>query len=257
MADTPDRVPVASDGAEAEEAIGGYAFRDQGLLRTALTHKSFAHEHRYPKRDHNERLEFLGDSILGYIVGRVLFESFPQLPEGALSKIKAHFVSAPVLAAKARDLDVPRRIRLGTGELKTGGREKESILADCYEALIAAITIDGGMEAADRLVREMFGRDVSGVDLADLSFRDFKTVIQEYAQSLGLPLPEYRVVDEYGPDHQKTFVVELTWNGTVFAYGKGPSKKEAQRLAARRALQRLNEEKGAVSPLPPATAPIR
>jgi len=214
----------------------------------ALTHKSFAHEHRYPKKEHNERLEFLGDAILGCIIGRVLYESFPQLPEGALSKIKAHFVSTPVLAGKSRDLALAGRIKLGTGEEKTGGREKESILADAFEALIAAITLDGGMTASETMVRELFHRDISGVDLADLSFRDFKTVIQEYAQSLGLPLPEYRVVDEYGPDHQKIFVVELTWNGTVFSYGKGPSKKEAQRLAARKALQKLNEEKAPGAP---------
>jgi ribonuclease-3 len=237
--------------------VGSHVFHDPILLETALTHKSYAHENRYPKKDHNERLEFLGDSILGFVVGRMLFDAFPQLPEGALSKIKAHFVSTPVLAGKARDLGLAVRLRLGTGEEKTGGREKESILAGTFEAVLAAVTIDGGLPAAELLVREMFQRDVAGVDLADLSFRDFKTVVQEYAQSLGLPLPEYRVVDEYGPDHQKVFVVELTWNGTVFSYGKGPSKKEAQRLAARRALQRLNEQKAPGVPVVAAGGPSR
>jgi ribonuclease III len=217
----------------------GYEFRDTGLLERALTHKSFTNENRETRSPNNERLEFLGDAILGFAVGEFIYRFFPDLQEGSLSKIKAHLVSAAMLAGKARDLGIGKFLRMGTGEARSGGAEKLSLIADAFEALIAAIYLDGGLEAASEFVRRAFGPEVSGIDVGDLSFHDYKTALQETAQGLGLPLPEYRVVDESGPDHEKAFVVELSWDGAPFSYGHGSSKREAQRKAAKEALKKL------------------
>ena len=217
----------------------GYSFRDPALLARALTHRSFTNEHRDPRSPNNERLEFLGDTVLGFVVGEYIYRAFPNLQEGALSKIKAHLVSATMLAAKARELGIGRFLRMGTGEARSGGAEKLSLLADAFEAVVAAVYLDGGLAAAETLVRRVFSPDVAGIDIGDLSFHDYKTALQECAQSLGLPLPEYRVVDEYGPDHEKSFVVEAFWDGVAFAYGRGTSKREAQRKAAKEALKKL------------------
>jgi ribonuclease-3 len=217
----------------------GYSFRDPALLSRALTHRSFTNEHRDPRSPNNERLEFLGDTVLGFVIGEYIYRSFPNLQEGALSKIKAHLVSAAMLSAKARELGVGRFLRMGTGEARSGGADKASLLADAFEAVVAAVYLDGGLSAAETLVHKVFAPDVAGIDIGDLSFHDYKTALQECAQSLGLPLPEYRVVDEYGPDHEKAFVVEVFWDGVAFTYGRGPSKREAQRKAAKEALKKL------------------
>ena len=227
-----------------EERVG-YVFRDRELLERALTHKSFTNEQRETRSPNNERLEFLGDTVLGFVIGELIYRTFPTLQEGALSKIKAHLVSAPMLAEKGRSLAIGRFLRLGTGEARSGGAEKHSLLADAFEAVVAAIYLDGGLAAAETFVRRVFTSDVAGIDIGDLSFHDYKTALQETAQSLGLPLPDYRVVDEYGPDHEKAFVVEVYWNGEPFAYGRGSSKREAQRKAAKEALKKLGR-------LPPA-----
>ena len=217
----------------------GYEFRDQDLLERALTHKSYSNENREVRAPNNERLEFLGDAVLGFVVGEMIYRSFPNLQEGALSKIKAHLVSATMLAAKGRVLEIGRFLRMGAGEARSGGAEKLSLLADAFEAVVAAIYLDGGLPATEAFVRRVFDTEVSGIDIGDLSFHDYKTTLQETAQGLGLPLPEYRVVEESGPDHEKAFLVELLWDGEAFAYGRGPSKREAQRKAAKDALKRL------------------
>lgn len=222
----------------------GHVFRDPGLLERALTHKSFANERRDAGPENNERLEFLGDTVLGFLVGDLLFRAFPTLQEGALSKIKAHLVSAATLGEKARALEIGRFLRMGTGEARSGGSEKPSLVADAFEAVVAAIYLDGGLAAAEAFVRGQFGRDVSGIDLADLSFHDYKTALQEAAQGLGLPLPEYRVINESGPDHEKAFEIEVAWDGVSFATGRGCSKREAQRKAAKEALKRLGRLPG-------------
>ena len=233
-----------TDGvSEFQERIG-HKFREPGLLERALTHRSYSNEHRDFQSPNNERLEFLGDTVLGFVIGDMIYRSFPNLQEGALSKIKAHLVSATMLAEKGRGLGLGRFLRMGTGEARSGGSEKLSLLADAFEAVVAAVYLDGGLPAAAAFVRRVFGPDVSGIDVGDLSFHDYKTALQETAQSLGLPLPEYRVVDEYGPDHEKSFVVEVYWDGTSFAYGKGSSKREAQRKAAKEALKRLGRMPG-------------
>jgi ribonuclease III len=182
--------------------------------------------------------------VLGFLIGDLLFRTFPSLQEGALSKIKAHLVSAPILGEKARALEIGRFLRMGTGEARSGGSEKLSLVADAYEAVVAAIYLDGGLPAAETFVRGQFVRDVSGIDLADLSFHDYKTALQEAAQGLGLPLPEYRVINETGPDHEKAFEVEVAWDGVPFAAGHGSSKREAQRKAAKEALKRLGRLPG-------------
>ena len=230
---------AAPDPSSEFEGILGYRFRDRDLLARALTHKSFANERRETSSSHNERLEFLGDTVLGFVIGEFIYRSFPNLQEGSLSKIKAHLVSASTLAAKGRALGIGRYLRMGAGEARSGGAEKLSLLADGFEAVVAAIYLDGGLPAADAFLRRLFMPDVTGIDIGDLSFQDYKTVLQESAQALGLPLPEYRIVDEYGPDHEKVFVIQVFWNGEAFAYGRGASKREAQRKAAKEALKKL------------------
>jgi len=218
-----------------EERIG-YTFRRRDLLTRGLTHKSYSHEARQDGVQDNETFEFLGDSVLGFVIGDLLFQKFPTLDEGALSKIKAYLVSAGSLAVKARHFGMGEVIYLGVGEEKSGGRKKESLLANVFEAMIAAIFLDGGIEPARRLIESSFKRDLESVDEDDLLFHDYKTALQELAQGKGLQLPEYNVVDEVGPDHDKRFVVEVKV-GNHLARGEGSSKKEAQQEAARHALR--------------------
>jgi ribonuclease-3 len=213
----------------------GYTFATRELLRRALTHKSYSHEAKELDVRHNETFEFLGDSVLGFVVGDLLFQHFPHLDEGALSKMKAFLVSAPSLAAKARHYGMGEVILLGVGEEKTGGRNKDSLLANLFEAVIAAIYLDGGVEAARELIVRAFREDIDRIDQQDLLFRDYKTALQEIAQGRGLQLPEYSVVDQVGPDHDKTFVVEVKV-GSLVTRGEGSSKKEAQQQAAKQAL---------------------
>jgi ribonuclease-3 len=225
---------VQSDLSEFEERIG-YKFRNRDLLTRGLTHKSYSHEARQDGIRDNETLEFLGDSVLGFVIGDLLFHRFPTVDEGALSKIKAYLVSANSLAAKARSFGMGEVIYLGVGEEKSGGRKKESLLANLFEAMIAAVYLDGGVEAARRLIERSFADDIEAIDAEDLLFHDYKTALQELAQGRGLQLPEYNVIHEVGPDHDKRFIVEVRI-GSLAARGEGSSKKEAQQQAAKNAL---------------------
>jgi ribonuclease-3 len=218
------------------EARIGYTFGRRDLLRRALTHKSYSHEAKADDVRHNETFEFLGDSVLGFVIGDLLFRRYPDLDEGALSKMKAYLVSATSLAAKARQYGMGDVILLGIGEEKTGGRKKDSLLANLFEALIAAVYLDGGVEPVRRVIEESFAEDLRAINEDDLLFHDYKTALQELAQGRGWPLPEYRVVDEVGPDHDKMFIVEVKI-GSKSARGEGTSKKEAQQQAARHALR--------------------
>jgi ribonuclease III len=222
---------------EFEQRIG-YTFTRRDLLRRALTHKSYSHEAKELDVRHNETFEFLGDSVLGFVIGDLLFGYFPELDEGALSKMKAFLVSAPSLATKARQYGMGDAILLGVGEEKTGGRKKDSLLANLFEAMIAGVYLDGGIDAARRLIERSFLDDIRSIDEQDLLFQDYKTALQELAQGKGLPLPEYHVVAEEGPDHDKTFIVEVRLGGSI-ARGKGSSKKEAQQQAAKQALSEV------------------
>ena len=223
------------DLSEFEQRVG-YTFASRELLTRAVTHKSYSHEAKSDKPRHNETYEFLGDSVLGFVVGDMLFRRFPDLDEGALSKMKAYLVSATSLAVKARALGMGEVLLLGIGEEKTGGRRKDSLLANLYEAVIAAVFLDGGIDAARALIERSFAEDLDAIERQDLLFHDYKTALQEIAQGKGLPLPEYTVVDEVGPDHEKKFIVEVKI-GKLRARGEGTSKKEAQQQAARHALE--------------------
>jgi len=227
---------------EFEQRIG-YTFEKRELLRRSLTHKSYSHEAKELDVRHNETFEFLGDSVLGFVIGDLLFNHFPHLDEGALSKMKAFLVSASSLAAKARHYGMGEVILLGVGEEKTGGRKKDSLLANLFEAVIAGIYLDGGIEPARELIIRSFADDIARIDQQDLLFSDYKTALQEIAQGRGLQLPEYNVVDEVGPDHDKTFIVEVRI-GSLTTRGEGSSKKEAQQQAARQALQEFSAKYG-------------
>jgi ribonuclease-3 len=231
----------------------GYSFSDEELLTRALTHKSYSHESRDKTAQHNETFEFLGDSVLGFVIGDLIFRQFPALDEGALSKMKAYLVSAPVLSKKARDHGMGEALLLGVGEEKSGGRKKDSLLANLYEAIIAAVYLDSGLEAAREFIERGFRQDLDSIDSTDLLFLDFKTALQEIAQAMGLPLPDYSVVEEIGPDHDKKFVVQVKLTNQIVAQGVGSSKKEAQQKAAREAL-RMHQDRQQSRELAPAAA---
>lgn len=224
---------------DAFESRLGYRFEDRELLRRALTHKSFSHEARARGVPDNETYEFLGDSVLGFLIGDILFRRFPTLDEGALSKMKAFLVSATSLARKARDYGMGEALFLGVGEERSGGRNKDSLLANLFEAVVAGIYLDGGVEPVRSLIERTFEDDLRELNENDLLFHDYKTALQEVVQAMGLPLPEYSVVDELGPDHDKRFIVEVTLPDRTSARGEGSSKKEAQQQAAREALKRV------------------
>jgi ribonuclease III len=236
---TGARVVPLRNEFDALERILGYRFRDPGLLEHALTHASRANEDVSGGVFDNESLEFLGDAVLGFAVADLLFRQFPSQDEGWKSKIKASLVSTASLARLAERLNLGEHLLLGRGEEKTGGRRKQALLADGYEALIAAIYLDGGIEHAGAFIQRQFADLVTEARQPDSVMRDFKSTLQERVQSSGGPPPEYVVVGESGPDHHKTFQVEVRIRGEALAEAAGPSKKEAEQEAARLALERL------------------
>ena len=225
----------------------GYRFRDRGLLEHALTHKSKAHEDPSGGVIDNESLEFLGDAVLGLVIADALFRTFPDFSEGQKSKIKAMLVSTTALAELAERLQLGDHMILGRGEEKTGGRQKQALLADTCEALIAAIYLDGGLEPARQFIMRELGDDVEQAGQPDYFGRDHKSRLQEELQSLGRPLPVYRVAGEAGPEHRKMFHVEVLVAGDILAQGAGRTKKDAEQEAAKAALQRLTHEGDAAS----------
>lgn len=219
----------------------GYQFKDLTLLELACIHKSFGNEHRASARiaaRDNERLEFLGDAILDLIVSQLLLQTFPDCSEGDLSKLRASLVNEKSLARIAIDLKLGEYIWLGKGEENTGGREKESILASTFEAVVAAIYSDGGFHAADQWVRTLFEERVKGGRHQD-ALQDFKTRLQEVVQAMHRTAPRYEVIKSTGPDHDKTFEIQLLVGGEVVASAIGKSKKEAEQSAAKIALEKL------------------
>ena len=215
----------------------GYRFKRLDLLELALTHRSWANEQGIP--EHYERLEFLGDAVLGLVSAEWLYANHPELPEGDLSKHKAQLVSRDTLARHARDLDLGEVLRMGVGEDRSGGRTKSSLLADSMEAIFGAIYLDGGLEAARKAILPML--EGGSLERARQAVTDAKTQLQEVAQALGWDLPEYRVTDSLGPDHSKTFVVECWLAGELAGRGEGPSKKLAEQKAAADALEKMPE----------------
>jgi ribonuclease III len=216
-----------------------YRFRDRGLLEHAMTHTSRANEDASGGVADNESLEFLGDAVLGFVVADLLFREFPASDEGQKSKIKASLVSTTTLARLAERLVLGEHLLLGRGEEKTGGRHKQALLADAYEALIAAIYLDGGIEHARAFIAREFASLVDDVRRTGVSGQDYKSALQELLQSREHPLPEYRLAGTLGPDHRKLFQVEVVVSGEALASGSGPSKKEAEQEAARAALEKL------------------
>jgi ribonuclease-3 len=237
---TGARVVPLRNEFDALERTLGYRFRDPGLLEHALTHTSRANEDVSGGVFDNESLEFLGDAVLGFAIADLLFRKFPTKDEGWKSKIKAALVSTASLALLAERLNLGDHLLLGRGEEKTGGRKKQALLADGYEALIAAIYLDGGVDHATGFIQRQFADLIEEAREPDMVNRDFKSTLQERVQSNGGPLPEYVVVGETGPDHHKTFQVEVRVGGQPLADASGRSKKEAEQEAARLALERLN-----------------
>jgi len=217
-----------------------YRFRDLGMLEHAMTHTSRANEDVSGGVIDNESLEFLGDAVLGFIIADVLFREFPEWDEGQKSKTKAALVSTATLARMAERLQLGDHLLLGRGEEKTGGRRKQALLADGYEALIAAIYLDGGVDEAQQFIRREFSSLIDDARQHGVFAQDFKSGLQELVQARNRPLPEYRLVGTLGPDHQKLFEVEVVVGGESLARATGRSKKDAEQEAARLALINLN-----------------
>jgi ribonuclease-3 len=234
-------VPLERAIADLEQRIG-YRFRDLGLLEHALTHKSKAHEDATGGVVDNESLEFLGDAVLGFVVADLLYREFPHFQEGQKSKAKAALVSTAALAELAQRIGLGAYLLLGRGEEKTGGRQKQALLADGCEAVIAAVYLDGGVDAARDFILGELRDEIEHVRSPDF-LRDFKSALQERLQADGRPLPEYEVTAERGPDHDKRFHVTVRVSGVVLADSEGRTKKEAEQLAARHALAALNQSR--------------
>ncbi|MCL5774383.1 MAG: ribonuclease III [Firmicutes bacterium] len=210
-------------------------FSNLDLLDISLTHGSYAYESK-KQGIHNERLEFLGDSVLGLVITHYLYEHFPSLEEGELARMKSSLVSAPILAEKAKFLDLGAYLKLGRGEEKAGGRVRSSILADTMEALMGAVYLDRGFKTTKNFILKLFQDDLETISSLR---KDYKTIIQEYFQHKYKALPEYIVTSEYGPAHKKNFTVELFFRRKKIGWGKGKNKKEAQQEAAKSALNQI------------------
>ena len=215
------------------EAVLGYCFKNRELLKEALTHKSFSTERG--QASHNERLEFLGDSVLGLIVSCYLFEEHPGQDEGYLSKVKSVLVSRSNLACWAKDLNLGEHVFLGVGEGQTGGKKRSSILSNCFEALLGAIYLDGGLEPATAFVK----RWLHGQDMGGMEEQDYKSVLQEMIQKRHKIPPGYEVLSAEGPEHDKVFTMRVKIGRKVLGLGAGKNKKEAQQAAAKNAIDYL------------------
>lgn len=221
----------------AQELLEGWGLRfgDPGLLQTALTHRSYVREHPEEGIEPNERLEFLGDSVLGLVVSEHLFHTFPDFSEGELSKVKAVAVSEPLLFEAACIAGLGPHIRMSRAEEASGGRERPSILSDTFEAVVGAIYLDQGMGPAGQFILRFLSQRIDAIARHEHE-QDFKTAFQEMVQAGGMPTPTYRITSETGPDHRKVFAAEAKVGRKVFGRGTGRSKKEAEQAAARNAL---------------------
>jgi ribonuclease III len=216
----------------------GYQFKSIDLLREALRHSSYVNEQKDPDLSDNERLEFLGDAVLDVVISHMLMTDFPETREGDLSRMRATIVNESQLAAVAQDIGLGRHLLLGRGEIMSSGQEKSSILADALEAVVAAVYLDGGLSAAFQVVGRQFSDAISELDAGGPT-EDFKSRLQELVQVRFKTIPNYTVVAESGPDHDKTFAVRLQVGGVLTTLGEGKSKKAAEQSAAGVALQEL------------------
>ncbi len=218
----------------ALQSILGYTFTNPDLLQLALTHRSVQREEG---EDQNEKLEFLGDAVLGLAMSDLLFRKFPRYREGDLSKMRASLVNAEVLAVKAHTLSLGDWLRMGRGEERSGGREKSSILAAAYEAMLGAIYLDGGFLPATQLIAAHFAEDL--LETERIATFDDKTRLQEITQKIFKETPSYQVVEVNGPDHEKRFVSQVSIAGRIYGSGEGRSKKRAHQAAASQTLELL------------------
>ena len=224
---------------ELETAIG-YRFHNISLLQNALAHSSYANERWHNSLLSNERLEFLGDSVLGMLVADYLYHTFPNRPEGELTRMRADMVCEKTLAAAANRIGIGAHLLLGHGEEQGGGRSRDSILADAMESIIAACFLDGGLEAAYKIVQQFI---LVEVPVTKMHNADYKTTLQELVQQKKNQVLSYALVGESGPDHDKKFDVEVKLNGKVVGAGSGSSKKRAEQMAARAAIENLFPDK--------------
>ncbi|QQR80959.1 MAG: ribonuclease III [Deltaproteobacteria bacterium] len=222
------------------EGLLGYRFKKKELLNRAITHKSFANENKMPPEEHNERLEFLGDAVLELTVSELLVNKYPTFSEGKLSKLRAAIVNEKQLAHIARDFRLGEFLLLGKGEEQTGGREKDSLLADAFEAILGAIYQDRGFSKSIDFVHKHY-ENLLGDQSPENFFKDYKTDLQEKSQELYHSVPRYRLAKESGPDHDKVFDVELYIRQELMGRGVGRNKKEAEQQAAKEALERLQK----------------
>jgi len=225
--------------AELEKIIG-YSFKDKSILSLALTHSSYANEHKLGKFEYNERLEFLGDAVLEFFISRCIYEKYPELPEGELTKLRAAIVCEGSLAKKAVEVHLGEFLLLGKGEEITGGRQRESILADAFEAVIGAVLMDGGIECVEKYVMGLMTGVVESVR-SNFMLMDYKTRLQEEVQKHGKESVTYAIIKESGPDHGKTFTAEVYHVGKTLGSGSGKTKKEAEQNAAKNALSKMNK----------------
>lgn len=216
-------------------------FKNKMLLQRSMTHKSFSNENSHLLLRDNERLEFLGDSVLSIVISTYIFDNFPDYPEGELAKMRSVIVSEPILALKAREINLGDYLLLDKGEDLSGGRKRESILADSMEAIIGAVYLDCGIKKAEEFIIDLFETIIKEVEQGKY-IQDFKTVLQEVIQQESINRPTYFVVDEKGPDHNKTFKVEVRHNNITLGSGQGSSKKEAEQNAAKVALEKIGKK---------------
>lgn len=221
----------------------GLRFKSHGLLNRAFCHRSYVNENPQNQQN-NERLEFLGDSVLGLVVSTYLFEVLPDRAEGDLAKIKSFVVSEEILSELARSLNLDTYLLIGKGEENSGGRLKKALLADCFEALIGAWYLDAGFEAARDFVLSQLVPEINRV-LENRHKKDYKTLLQEFVQKTSKTYPKYVMADRVGPDHDRTFFMEVQINGVTCGAGQGKNKKEAEQNAAAEAYQRLMSDRGA------------
>lgn len=222
---------------ELEEKLG-YVFRDKSLLASALSHSSYANEKKAIGYNSNERLEFLGDAVLGFVTADVLYRVDPALPEGRMTKLRAELVCETALHKTALELELGRYLRLGKGEEHTGGRERPSILADAVEAVIAALYLDGGFDVSRRFI---MAHVLAGADIACEPTGDWKTELQEFIQQKPGRTLAYELLSESGPDHDKLFQFRVLLDDTEIGRGQGRTKKEAEQSAASAALEALKK----------------
>lgn len=225
------------------EAKIGHSFKDKNLLTLSFTHRSYINEND-DADEHNERLEYLGDSILGFLIAEYLYKYLPNTPEGELSYLRSRLVEASSCVIYVQKLDLEKYLLLGKGEQMNDGRGRDSILADLFESLIGAIYLDGGMDAARLFLFKNFSKEIE--EILKTPVCNWKAQLQDYCQKKYHHPPVYKVVSESGPDHQKTFSISVIINNEEVGHGEGPSKKEAQQAAAQDAFTKIEKQNGLV-----------